>query len=130
MKDSLYTRRLPAKKARAGLLSLVLIFDSSRAWRRTWRMLIGSFLTLEQEPSPRVFEVGKKMLVVINEGLMDNHQKELANALEAAHALKSATCSSLLDNLKQLDTLSFEPFSPSPGTFAQLVDEELFEAAP
>eukprot|EP00514_Thraustochytrium_sp_LLF1b_P008653 CAMPEP_0184551824 /NCGR_PEP_ID=MMETSP0199_2-20130426/26716_1 /TAXON_ID=1112570 /ORGANISM="Thraustochytrium sp., Strain LLF1b" /LENGTH=95 /DNA_ID=CAMNT_0026947127 /DNA_START=53 /DNA_END=340 /DNA_ORIENTATION=+ len=73
---------------------------------------------------------GKKMLVVINEGLMDNHQKELANALEAAHALKSATCSSLLDNLKQLDTLSFEPFSPSPGTFAQLVDEELFEAAP
>jgi len=42
---------------------------------------------------------GKKLIVVVNEGLMDNHQEELAQAMAEGQHARASTCDNLLSDL-------------------------------
>ena len=66
---------------------------------------------------------GKKVLVVVNEELMGNHQTELAEALAKEHYLHFCGVSSLLRSLKELDFSNLVPFpSGEPEKFAEHMD--------
>ncbi|XP_052815776.1 UDP-N-acetylglucosamine transferase subunit ALG13 homolog [Mya arenaria] len=66
---------------------------------------------------------GRKLLVVINEGLMDNHQLELANQLHLDGHLHYCTCSTLVQTLRTKNFTNLKPFPPGkPEVFAQYLD--------
>jgi len=56
-----------------------------------------------------VLGAGKKLLVVVNEKLMDNHQLELAKQLKDDGHLIYCTCSTLVDTLKSMDLSALKP---------------------
>ena len=53
----------------------------------------------------------KKMVVVINDNLMHNHQAELAMKMQERKHLVACTCSTLLDTLRGLPDKQFEPYT-------------------
>lgn len=68
----------------------------------------------------------KALLVVINTGLMDNHQAELAHALERKHHLIATTTKNLLSSLEQSDFSILKSYpSPNLDLFPRLLAQEL-----
>jgi len=57
-------------------------------------------------------EHGRKLLVVINESLMDNHQEELARALKEKHYLEYCLPENITDGVKSLQEMKLMPFPP------------------
>ncbi|KAI8982539.1 hypothetical protein BDB01DRAFT_793112 [Pilobolus umbonatus] len=68
----------------------------------------------------------KKLIVVMNSSLMDNHQNELA---EVMHSHKYALCShtsALLSNIVSINTYDIQPFPDSnPEIFAAIVNQQM-----
>lgn len=63
--------------------------------------------------SGSIFEAlraGKPLVVVINEALMDNHQQELAHALEKQQHLFCATPETLQAILSEMDVSTLKPY--------------------
>ena len=56
----------------------------------------------------------KKLVVVVNEGLMDNHQDELAEAMQAGGHAAMATPDTLLATLEAAGGLDGLPCTPLP----------------
>jgi beta-1,4-N-acetylglucosaminyltransferase len=68
----------------------------------------------------------KRMVVVVNEQLMDNHQMELAGALDRMGTLRCTTCTGLLQVLRD-DPLRFTAYpEPNVSAFARMLDAEVF----
>ncbi|KAI7904420.1 UDP-N-acetylglucosamine transferase subunit ALG13 [Cokeromyces recurvatus] len=68
----------------------------------------------------------KKLIIVINESLMDNHQLELAKALTVKNYAICSEISELSNTLKNIKQINLVPFpSPKPETFATIVDEQM-----
>lgn len=79
--------------------------------------------TLRTEPPPR-------LLVVPNTSLMDNHQRELADALRGAY-LEVGDADALGNALEPVLSARYERFPPSdPSRFLAVVRETLAEAEP
>ncbi|KAF9647348.1 glycosyltransferase family 1 protein [Thelephora ganbajun] len=73
-----------------------------------------------------VLRLNKPLIVVANETLLDNHQKELADALSAQGHLISSTVSELPRALESVVTKKLIPFPPFDGSkFARILDEEM-----
>ncbi|KAF8419445.1 glycosyl transferase [Tirmania nivea] len=72
----------------------------------------------------------KRLVVVPNEDLMDNHQKELARELEAQGYLVEGRVDNLPEAVKNADGATFKHFPRSESeTFGRIVEEEMgFEA--
>ncbi|GFR65948.1 UDP-N-acetylglucosamine transferase subunit ALG13 homolog [Elysia marginata] len=69
---------------------------------------------------------GKKVLVVVNEELMGNHQTELAEALAKEGYLHFCGVSSLLLSLQTMHFSNLTPFPPGePEKFAAHLDQVL-----
>ncbi|XP_045168752.2 UDP-N-acetylglucosamine transferase subunit ALG13 homolog [Mercenaria mercenaria] len=67
---------------------------------------------------------GKKLLVVINDELMGNHQLELAYQLHKDQHLYYCTCRNLVETLETADFNKLVPFKPGkPEIFAQFLDK-------
>ncbi|PPQ72092.1 hypothetical protein CVT24_008379 [Panaeolus cyanescens] len=67
-----------------------------------------------------VLRMGKVMIVVPNDTLADNHQEELASALQEMKYLKSTSVEHLAQTIIDFDANSFEPFPPfQPTRFAK-----------
>lgn len=67
---------------------------------------------------------GKKLLVVINDDLMGNHQLELARQLNKDGHLYYTTCSKLVSTLETADFSALTPFKPGkPELFAEFLDK-------
>ncbi|KAA8493613.1 UDP-N-acetylglucosamine transferase subunit ALG13-like [Porphyridium purpureum] len=74
--------------------------------------------------------MGKNLIVVINDRLMDNHQAELAEEMQALGHSYAATCSNLLDVIQSSDFGSRTPLSPEQlGVIPSVISEELRHAA-
>lgn len=70
--------------------------------------------------------VGKKLVVVVNTALMDNHQTELADAMAAKRYCVSTSCDRLEETLTTADLETLEPYPPlDEGAFPRLVDETM-----
>ncbi|CAO3567607.1 unnamed protein product [Mortierella alpina] len=68
----------------------------------------------------------KKLIVVVNEDLMDNHQQELGSALHEQKHLVCTTVSGLEEALKAREYESLIPFpEPDPTRFANFLDLRL-----
>ncbi|TRZ02019.1 hypothetical protein DNTS_024180 [Danionella cerebrum] len=69
------------------------------------------------------------LLVVVNDKLMDNHQLELAQQLQAESHLLYCTCSTLPQTLRDMDLAALVPFAPSePQRFAHFLDKAAQES--
>lgn len=70
----------------------------------------------------------KPLIVVVNPTLLNNHQLDIATALEDQNCLISCsepTKSKLLDGLKRLPTFHFKPLpTPKPGALSQIIYSE------
>ncbi|KAI8350138.1 UDP-N-acetylglucosamine transferase subunit ALG13 [Blakeslea trispora] len=68
----------------------------------------------------------KKMIVVINSSLMDNHQHELANAMADEGYVICSELSELADTIKNIHQISLKPFpKPDPQIFASVINEQM-----
>ena len=68
----------------------------------------------------------KKLVVVVNEQLMDNHQQELAEAMSDRGHLIATSVNGLLKALEKVQDFDFRPFDRvNDEAFATLVDDEL-----
>ncbi|KAJ3854657.1 glycosyl transferase [Lentinula lateritia] len=73
-----------------------------------------------------VLRMDKPLIVVPNPTLADNHQQELASALEKLGHLRSSTTSQLANTIQEFDASSLTKFPPFDGSkFRKLLDEEL-----
>ncbi|KAJ2925232.1 hypothetical protein H1R20_g11883, partial [Candolleomyces eurysporus] len=73
-----------------------------------------------------VLRKGKRMIVVPNETLLDNHQKQLAVALEEKGHLKASTVSGLAQAIEDVHKAQLVPFPPLDGArFAGILDETM-----
>ncbi|KAH9951221.1 glycosyl transferase [Amylocystis lapponica] len=73
-----------------------------------------------------VLRLGKPLIVVPNETLLDNHQQELASALEGLGHLKASTISGLSETIETLEAARLVPFPAFNGSrFRELLDEEM-----
>lgn len=67
-------------------------------------------------------------MVVINEDLMANHQKELADRLQSDGYLIYCNTKSLVDSLIRFDTNVLKPFpEPNPSLFGDFIDDIVFQ---
>ena len=72
----------------------------------------------------QVLERKKKLLVVVNEDLMDNHQTELAEKLFKEQHVLFCTPSSLCHLIQSMDLSNLRPFPPGDTlTIAKFLDE-------
>ncbi|XP_078439555.1 glycosyltransferase family protein 28 [Wolffia australiana] len=72
-------------------------------------------LVISHAGSGSIFEtlrLGKPLMVVVNKGLMDNHQSELAAELAARKHLFCACPQTLARALRAMDTEAIEPYFP------------------
>lgn len=60
-------------------------------------------------------EAGKKLIVVVNEGLMDNHQLELAHKMFDEGYLLYTSCKGLIDKVKLINSKGFVLEKYVPG---------------
>ncbi|CAO3659796.1 unnamed protein product [Umbelopsis ramanniana] len=68
----------------------------------------------------------KQLIVVVNEKLLDNHQDELACALEKQGYLFRSTCRQISDTLKALKNKHFIPFpEQDPSKFVSFLNTEM-----
>ncbi|KAH8548677.1 glycosyltransferase family 1 protein [Umbelopsis sp. PMI_123] len=68
----------------------------------------------------------KRLIIVVNEKLLDNHQDELACALDKHEYLLRSTCRQLSDTLIALKDKRFIPFPESDGSkFTSFLDNEM-----
>jgi beta-1,4-N-acetylglucosaminyltransferase len=68
----------------------------------------------------------KPLVIVINEDLMSNHQKELAQQLENDNYLFYCYSNTLRDKLNEIDLTQLRPFpEPNPSLFANFIDNIL-----
>ena len=68
----------------------------------------------------------KPLVVVVNGALMDDHQSELAGALEERGHLRSTTCAGLEGVLADFDLSGGVPYPPPDlGAFPALLDAEM-----
>ncbi|KAK0459599.1 glycosyl transferase [Desarmillaria tabescens] len=73
-----------------------------------------------------VLRLGKPLIVVPNPTLLDNHQEELATALEELGHLRSSTVSDLAHTIETFDRSAIVEFPPhDPSRFRRLLDEEM-----
>jgi len=71
-------------------------------------------------------ELGRAMIVVVNENLMDNHQTELAERLAQLGHLLHCTPSTLAETLDSDRLFQPVPFTaPKPQLFAHFIDHFL-----
>ncbi|KAF5365794.1 hypothetical protein D9758_003248 [Tetrapyrgos nigripes] len=79
-----------------------------------------------------VLRMKKPLIVVPNPTLLDNHQEELASALEDMGYLRSSTPSSLDTTIQTFDPSSIQSFPQLEGSrFRNILDEEMgFEMGP
>ncbi|XP_071788510.1 UDP-N-acetylglucosamine transferase subunit ALG13-like [Asterias amurensis] len=69
---------------------------------------------------------GKRLLVVINELLMGNHQFELAYQLYQDGHLLYATCSNLAEVVREIDATTLKPFPPGDtAKFSSFLDKAM-----
>ena len=74
----------------------------------------------------RVVPVAPKLLVVVNELLMDNHQLELAEELARGSYLYYCYPKTVLDTLTTADWSALKPYVPiNKRAFAALLSHEL-----
>ncbi|KAG0314359.1 hypothetical protein BGZ97_009359 [Linnemannia gamsii] len=70
--------------------------------------------------------LNKKLVVVVNEDLMDNHQQELGSALHEQHYLVCCTVSTLEKALQAKEYDSLEPFpQPDSTRFSDFLDARM-----
>ncbi|RKP37356.1 N-acetylglucosaminyldiphosphodolichol N-acetylglucosaminyltransferase Alg13 [Dimargaris cristalligena] len=70
--------------------------------------------------------LGRPLIAVVNEDLMDNHQDELATALADDHVLIKATCSNLQSTLRDQRYNFLVPLeAPDQTALAGILHEEL-----
>ncbi|ORX87605.1 glycosyl transferase [Anaeromyces robustus] len=68
-------------------------------------------------------ELHKKIIVVPNETLMDNHQIELANAMSKKGVIISSSISELINTLNNLENIEFKPFlKENNNAFVDILD--------
>ncbi|KAF1807294.1 glycosyltransferase family 1 protein [Mucor lusitanicus] len=68
----------------------------------------------------------KKLIVVVNESLMDNHQHQLAQAMHSSNYAICSDISELTNTLKNINHIQLTPFpAAKPETFASIVDEQM-----
>jgi len=68
----------------------------------------------------------RRLVVVVNERLMGNHQTELADALRARGHLAACLTSSLIDTLKESHSQEMVPYDePDLNLFPALINEEM-----
>jgi beta-1,4-N-acetylglucosaminyltransferase len=73
-----------------------------------------------------VLRLGKSLIVVPNPTLLDNHQEELASALQILGHLKATSIQDLASTIASFEPRDLVPFPPFDGTkFSKLVDEEM-----
>ncbi|KAJ4488056.1 glycosyl transferase [Lentinula aciculospora] len=73
-----------------------------------------------------VLRMDKPLIVVPNPTLLDNHQEELASALEELGHLRSSTISQLANTIQEFNPSSLTKFPPFDGSrFRNLLDEEM-----
>ncbi|KAJ3293200.1 hypothetical protein HK104_004666 [Borealophlyctis nickersoniae] len=71
-------------------------------------------------------DMGKKLLVVVNETLMDNHQMELAEALAEEGVLAWSTVEGMLDKVKDGAWQGCKPYQKgNPEAFINLLKKEV-----
>ncbi|KAK1282066.1 hypothetical protein QJS10_CPB22g00880 [Acorus calamus] len=83
-------------------------------------------LIISHAGSGSIFEtlhLGKPLVVVVNEDLMDNHQSELAEELAERKHLICAHPQTLCETIKNMDLESLLPYPPADATpVAQLIN--------
>ncbi|KAG1754546.1 glycosyltransferase family 1 protein [Suillus lakei] len=73
-----------------------------------------------------VLRLGKPLIVVPNPTLLDNHQEELASALQILGHLKATSIQDLASTIASFEPRDLIPFPPFDGSkFSKLVDEEM-----
>nr|AFK33308.1 unknown [Lotus japonicus] len=76
-------------------------------------------LVISHAGSGSIFEtlrLGKPLLVVVNEDLMDNHQSELVEELANRKHLYCASPQTILQTIADMDLNSLLPYSPGDAT--------------
>ncbi|XP_027924047.1 UDP-N-acetylglucosamine transferase subunit ALG13 homolog [Vigna unguiculata] len=106
---------LPTKSEGDGALAVdYFTFSSSIAAH-----LRSASLVISHAGSGSIFEtlrLGKPLIVVVNEDLMDNHQSELAEELADRKHLYCAGPQTLQQTITDMDLSSLSPYSPGDAT--------------
>ncbi|KAI8970341.1 N-acetylglucosaminyldiphosphodolichol N-acetylglucosaminyltransferase Alg13 [Mycotypha africana] len=67
-----------------------------------------------------------KLIMVVNASLMNNHQLELAEAIESQRYAVLSEPRDLLKTLKHVNSMNFTPFNDAePDIFASIVDQQM-----
>ncbi|KAI8088551.1 glycosyl transferase [Thamnidium elegans] len=74
----------------------------------------------------QALRLDKKLIVVVNMSLMDNHQYQLAQAMESRNYVACSDINDLLDTIEKVKKTDLVPFpSAKPAIFATLVDDQM-----
>ncbi|KAI7892947.1 glycosyltransferase family 1 protein [Mucor mucedo] len=74
----------------------------------------------------QALRLNKKLIVVVNKALMDNHQNQIAQAMESRNYAVCSDIDDLLSTIQRVQKTSFELFPVAkPEIFAAIVDEQM-----